>query len=82
MWYCGRAKRGGAQITISDSGAGIPVADRKNVFRRFIRLESSRGQQPGSGLGLSLVNAVVNAHRGSIRLMDNHPGLKILLDLP
>jgi signal transduction histidine kinase len=75
-------EEGGAQLSIADSGPGIPVADRKNVFRRFIRLESSRGMQPGSGLGLSLVRAVVNAHRGSIKLTDNHPGLKVLLDLP
>lgn len=75
-------EEGGAQLSIADSGPGIPVADRKNVFRRFIRLESSRGMQPGSGLGLSLVRAVVNAHRGSIKLTDNYPGLKVLLDLP
>jgi signal transduction histidine kinase len=72
----------GAQISIADTGPGVPATDRKNVMRRFIRLESSRGLQPGSGLGLSLVNAVVNAHRGQIQLSDNHPGLKALVHLP
>jgi signal transduction histidine kinase len=75
-------EEGGAQLSVADSGPGIPVADRKNVFRRFIRLESSRGMQPGSGLGLSLVSAVVSAHRGSIKLTDNYPGLRVLLNLP
>jgi signal transduction histidine kinase len=68
-------------LQVSDSGPGIPVADRENVFRRFFRLESSRGMQPGNGLGLSLVQAVVKLHRGSIQLRDNHPGLKVVISL-
>lgn len=66
-----------ALVTVADSGPGVPAADRENVFRRFIRLESSRGAHPGSGLGLSLVRAVVKVHRGSISLLDNHPGLRV-----
>ncbi|MFB3077280.1 MAG: sensor histidine kinase, partial [Lysobacterales bacterium] len=68
-------------LTVADDGPGIPVADRENVFRRFFRLESSRGVQSGSGLGLSLVQAVVKMHRGSIRLLDNHPGLRVEVSL-
>jgi signal transduction histidine kinase len=64
-------------ISVADNGPGIPLADRENVFRRFFRLESSRGLQPGSGLGLSLVKAVVKLHRGAIRLLDNGPGLRV-----
>jgi signal transduction histidine kinase len=37
---------------------------------------------PGSGLGLSLVSAVAHLHRGELRLEDNAPGLKAVLELP
>ena len=67
---------------IADTGVGIPAAEREKVFRRFYRVESSRSQQPGNGLGLSLVQAVVNLHAGNIALTDNHPGLKIIVRLP
>ena len=45
------------------------------------RLETSRSQ-PGSGLGLSLVAAVARLHGGSVRLEDNHPGLRVVIALP
>jgi len=69
-------------VEVADSGWGIPAADREKVFRRFYRVESSRSQQPGNGLGLSLVQAVVNLHSGSIALADNHPGLRVSVRLP
>ena len=64
-------------LSVSDTGPGIPEQDRENVFQRFFRLESSRSRFPGNGLGLSLVKAVVTLHRGSIRLLDNRPGLRV-----
>jgi signal transduction histidine kinase len=69
-------------LLISDTGPGIPLADRENVFQRFFRLESSRSEYPGNGLGLSLVQAVIKAHYGSIRLSDNNPGLAAEVHLP
>jgi signal transduction histidine kinase len=72
--------RRGLLLAVSDSGPGIPEADRENVFRRFFRLESSRSQ-PGSGLGLSLVKAVVSLHQGDVRLTDNNPGLRVEVQL-
>lgn len=68
-------------LTVSDNGPGIPEADRKRVLDRFVRLEQSR-TKPGSGLGLSLVAAVAHSHGGEIRLEDNAPGLRVVLDLP
>ena len=73
---------GSCNIVVADAGPGIPVADRKNVFRRFYRQESSRGQQPGHGLGLSLVQAIVQHHRGSVQLSSNNPGLRVRITLP
>jgi signal transduction histidine kinase len=77
------AHRAGGQceVTIADSGPGIPAADRERVQDRFVRLEASR-HQPGSGLGLSLVRAVARVHGGALRLEDNAPGLRAVLALP
>ena len=69
-------------VAVIDSGAGIPVGERDRVFQRFYRIEISRGQQPGNGLGLSLVRAVVNLHSGSIALGDSSPGLRVDVRLP
>lgn len=72
---------GSATITVADRGPGIPARDRERVVKRFVRLESSR-TKPGTGLGLSLVAAVARLHGGQIRLEDNAPGLKVVLELP
>lgn len=68
-------------ITVGDSGIGIPEAERNKVFERFYRVAKSRSM-PGNGLGLSLVNAVMELHQGSITLSDNNPGLRVELRLP
>jgi signal transduction histidine kinase len=68
-------------ITVADRGTGIPPHERSRVTERFVRLEESRSR-PGSGLGLSLVAAIAKLHGGMLRLEDNHPGLKAILDLP
>jgi signal transduction histidine kinase len=69
------------RVSVSDNGPGIPVADRLRVLDRFVRLEGSR-TKPGSGLGLSLVAAVARLHGGELRIEDNPPGLRAVLDLP
>jgi signal transduction histidine kinase len=73
---------GGNRIIVNDSGPGIAEVDRKNVFQRFFRVESSRSEQPGHGLGLSLVQAIVQYHGGSIMLLSNNPGLRVQITLP
>lgn len=71
----------GAEITVSDTGPGIPAGEHDRVFGRFFRLEPDRGS-PGNGLGLSLVRAVAELHDAEIRLEDNEPGLRMILTLP
>lgn len=68
-------------ISVADNGAGIAEADRERVVERFVRLEKSR-TEPGSGLGLSLVNAIARMHGGRFRIEDNAPGVRAVLDLP
>lgn len=67
-------------ITVADNGPGIPAESRAAALKRFGRLDPARGK-PGSGLGLSLVEAVGRLHNGMVTLADNGPGLKILLSL-
>ncbi|MCW2307871.1 sensor histidine kinase [Rhodobium gokarnense] len=67
--------------TVADRGPGIPEADRDKVRQRFVRLEASRNA-PGSGLGLSLVQAVARMHNGDLDFADNDPGLVSKLRFP
>ncbi len=76
-----RRVNGNAEITVADHGPGIPAHQRETALARFARLETSRSN-PGSGLGLSLVSAVVRLHGGEIELSDNGPGLRVALRMP
>lgn len=69
----------GPTIVVSDSGPGIPDAERSAVFQRFYRSDLT-SVVPGSGLGLSIVQAVVRLHDFSLTLSDAHPGLCVRLD--
>lgn len=72
---------GGALITIRDSGPGIADEHKSQVFRRFYRVQHERST-PGAGLGLSLVEAIIRLHQGSIALSDREPtGLVVTLSL-
>ena len=72
----------GVDLSVADSGPGIPLADRPRVTERFVRLEASRSS-PGTGLGLSLVAAVAHFHNAELVLEDNVPtGLKAVLRFP
>ena len=72
---------GSVVIVVADNGPGIAEADRSRVLERFVRLEKSRSE-PGSGLGLALVNAVARLHGGSFRIEDNGPGVRAVLEVP
>lgn len=71
---------GTVRITVADQGPGIPEEDRQRATERFFRGESARST-PGSGLGLSLVQAVAHLHGGEIVLSDAGPGLVAVLTL-
>lgn len=72
-------------LIVRDTGFGIEEAERERVKQRFVRMDKAR-TQPGSGLGLSLVEAVAQVHRGEFLLLDGNgppqrPGLKAVLRL-
>jgi signal transduction histidine kinase len=54
-------------LTVADHGPGVPADMRGEVVKRFVRLDTSRSK-PGTGLGLSLVEAVMEMHRGSMEI--------------
>lgn len=81
-----RGADGLIDLTVTDTGPGIPECERDKVTRRFHRLDSAR-TQPGSGLGLSLVQSVAELHGGQLVLWTgdgppDSPGLKASLRLP
>ncbi|GKT34952.1 branched-chain amino acid transport system permease, partial [Aduncisulcus paluster] len=64
-----KASPDGAEVTVSDTGTGIPAAALSHVFERFHRVESARGRSfEGSGIGLALVRELVKQHGGQIRV--------------
>lgn len=71
-----------AQLEVTDTGRGIPVSDREQVFTRFYRRPGT--SEMGSGLGLAIVQGVVARHHGKVRMEDgeNGTGLKLIVNLP
>ncbi|MGD1032301.1 MAG: HAMP domain-containing sensor histidine kinase [Opitutaceae bacterium] len=63
---------GGAALSVTDNGPGVPAAEREAIFRRLYRGDASRSQR-GLGLGLSLVKAIVESHGGTVTV-DESPG--------
>ncbi len=63
-------------LSVSDSGCGIPAEQLELVTQRFYRGDKSR-QHLGSGLGLSLVQAVADYHGAALSFANNAPGLRV-----
>ncbi len=72
---------GGWVLAVADNGPGIPADKRGRVLERFYRLDQSRSL-PGSGLGLSLVQAIASIHGAALTLDDAEPGLLASLVFP
>jgi signal transduction histidine kinase len=71
-------------VEVTDNGIGIPVADQPRLFERFFRSSVAEEQAiPGTGLGLAIVKAIVEAHKGEIRVESTEGrGTTFRVDLP
>jgi two-component system OmpR family sensor kinase len=64
-----------AVVAVIDHGDGVPPQIRDKIFQRFWRADTSRARETGgSGLGLAIVAAIVNAHRGSVDVVETPGG--------
>ncbi len=64
-----RCDGGNVVIAVTDEGAGIPAAELDRIFSRFSRVDAGRNRSAGGfGLGLAIVAAIVEAHRGSVQV--------------
>ncbi|MGH9896120.1 MAG: sensor histidine kinase, partial [bacterium] len=72
----------GVQIAVKDTGVGIPAEELPKIWDRLYRGEAGRSQR-GLGLGLSLVRAVVQAHKGSVEVRSEPgQGSQFVIHLP
>ena len=71
-------------INIEDDGPGIPEDQYRNVFKPFFRLDKSRSlNKSGVGLGLAIVEDIINSHGGNIQLAKSkYNGLQVKISLP
>jgi two-component system, OmpR family, sensor kinase len=68
---------------VTDDGPGIPAELQPDLFERFVRGDSSRSRAAGStGLGLSIVAAVVAAHNGTVSVTSEPGRSRFLITLP
>ncbi|MEV0290584.1 MULTISPECIES: HAMP domain-containing sensor histidine kinase [unclassified Kribbella] len=77
-------RHGDAILQVSDTGPGLTEEQKARVFERFYRADSARTRATGgSGLGLSIVAALVAAHRGRVTVTDTSPhGATFTVHLP
>ncbi len=74
---------GAVEISVNDSGGGIPEAERERIFERFVRLDASRRAADGAGLGLPIARMIAEAHGGSLSLArSDASGSTFLVRLP
>ena len=80
---CRQDRKNLFEITVSDTGVGIPDSDKKRIFSRFYRAEKARSTKGHFGLGLSIAYEIISAHHGRISVQDNLPcGSVFVVRLP
>ncbi|MHC4861660.1 MAG: sensor histidine kinase, partial [Planctomycetota bacterium] len=76
------ADEGVVRLVVSDEGPGIPRAERKKLFARYVRGSAAAAGVPGTGLGLSLVRELIEGMGGSARFARAERGTAVELRLP
>jgi len=66
IWISLTTSKQYAEVRIRDTGVGIPPEDQEKIFNRFYRVDPSRSQTRGYGLGLAICRSIVELHHGSI----------------
>ena len=84
IWLAARAAPPGWQLSVANTGAGIPTEWRERVFQRFGRGDPSRTRDTGgAGLGLALCQAIAQLHGGALRLEETTREItRFTVDLP
>ena len=79
-----RHDRGYVHFSVTDNGIGVPRSERRRIFKPFYQADSALSRtREGAGLGLSIVNEIVKAHRGQITVMsESGKGSTFLVMLP
>jgi signal transduction histidine kinase len=78
------ARRAAVEISVADTGIGIPENERSRVFDAFYQVDSSSTREAGgTGLGLSIVKRLVDGHDGAVRITANQPrGTVFVVTIP
>jgi signal transduction histidine kinase len=70
------------RLWVTDHGPGIPAAERAHIFDRFARGRAGRRSGEGAGLGLAIVRAIAEAHRGEVDLHSGEGGSTFIITIP
>lgn len=79
-----RVEDGRAVVEIADTGVGIPADEQRHLFERFFRSRTAVARAiPGTGIGLSIVKAIVDAHNGHVSIeSEEGRGTTVRVELP
>jgi signal transduction histidine kinase len=77
------AANGAVQISVRDTGPGIPREQQSRIFEKFGRVDVPGASKPGTGLGLFIARSIAEAHGGSLGVSSGtEPGSTFTLTLP
>ncbi|MGQ9888750.1 MAG: sensor histidine kinase [Aggregatilineales bacterium] len=84
VWVRTQASNGSVEVTVQDTGIGIPPEELPRIFERFYQVDRARGPQRGTGLGLAIAQEIAQAHGGRLTATSNGPntGATFTLWLP
>jgi len=73
---------GNVEITVTDTGIGIPEKDRENIFGRYYKVNNISDLKKNTGLGLAIVKKILDLHECSLDLISNPGGTSFIFRLP
>jgi signal transduction histidine kinase len=74
VWVTFHLDGAAAEVRVRDRGIGVPAAERRDIFQKFVRgADAKRQNIAGTGIGLAMVQHIMKAHGGSVRV-ESEPG--------